>query len=658
MRTKEETEKSERLEVYHLEEEIMTYQRPEKIMPSDKMFCTKSGKRIIRELENLEKHHNHSWYKELRQRACKNPCALALFYRGNKITFEEMFQKADQLSKALVGIGIKAGDEIPVCMANVPETVYLMLAVNRLGAKINFFGENLDKNYLQEILRECSNSIFFATDDVYGKIQDKISGCLFEYKVIISLADSMPEKPEETDEYNPKLKEYYHFENKLEKLKKKESDLLDYVSFIKKANIHKLPEDIGKLDTDFLITYTSGSTKIGMPKQIIHRNRSLIAMGRFHDAELSGNPEIKDLRALAHIHTDSNTNLITSISDSLMQLWAVALEPEYDETKMLDYIQINKPNYLCATTSFWLSVAKQYFERMESGKIMSFPFLLAAFAVGEGVSKGEEQFINRFLRVSKAGSGVKIKGFSIPYTTLCLGGGDCEHGGIYYTLFRSIQTKLHRIRLHGTEYGMKPVPFAHVAVFRPHKNGIYRECKYNEIGLLAANSVSTMAGYKGNAEATKKLLITDERGREWVSANVYGYIDSLGSVHVKGRANGFAWLMDKREMPDFAIEDLICEDFKNILSCSISHVGNEEQKLLVANIELQPFHQKTEQMILKSLGERCGRNLPKDYINRMYIRKFDSKHSFPLTISGKRSIRGLEEMEIENTIWIGELYDV
>lgn len=75
------------------------------------------------------------------------------------------------------------------------------------------------------------------------------------------------------------------------------------------------------LDTEFLVTYTSGSTIVDY-SQIIHKN-DLITSGRFHDSELSGNPEIKGLRGLAHIHTESNTDVITAISDNLMQNWYI-----------------------------------------------------------------------------------------------------------------------------------------------------------------------------------------------------------------------------------------------------------------------------------------------------------------------------------------------
>ena len=51
---------------------------------------------------------------------------------------------------------------------------------------------------------------------------------------------------------------------------------------------------IGNINTEFLVTYSSGSTNENRPKAIVHTNRSLITIGRFQDPDLSGLPKIID----------------------------------------------------------------------------------------------------------------------------------------------------------------------------------------------------------------------------------------------------------------------------------------------------------------------------------------------------------------------------
>ncbi len=657
MQTRDYTLKTGRIKTFHLEDEVETILKVPRSKPSSKIIRTKKGKKAIAGLIDIEANHNHSWYAELKERAKKDPNALALFYRGTKISFKEMFEKADEVAKALSEMGVSRGDEIPACLSNTPETVYILLAINKLGAKINLFSNSLSEDYLNSILDGCSNKLFIATDDEYNKLEGIISNRNYQNICLTSLADSLPEHPELCDEYEPELDKYYHYANKVEAFRAKDDRIIDFkqvLSIGKNSNV--AIKDTGVLDDDFLITYTSGSTVYGHPKPLMHTNRSLITSGRFHDSELSGNPDLKGLRGMAHIHTDSNTNVITCISDNLMQLWSVGLEPEYSKETALDTIFINKPNYLNMTLSHLVSAFKQYlvdkkFHKNGTGRKM--PWLFACFAVGEPTSKGEEKFINKGLRVARAGSGVKIKGLSLPFTTLCVGGGDCEHGGIYYTLWKSLYDKANYLRLKNHETGMFPEAYVQVSAFKKNDNGEYTECNYGEYGLIAANSATTMSGYKGMPDKTLSTIITDDMGRDWISSNVIGYIDELNGVHVKGRIDSNIFLKTiGMEVPKFVIEDLVCEDTKNILSCSVSVCEIDGEQHNVINIEFQPDKKKSDEKVLKGIINRFISKYKFDISDDFSFRIMSYEDSFPLSPSGKRGIKALEQLGLDNTFKI------
>lgn len=658
MKTIEYTKKTGEIYPFNIENEIEDLLKLDDSKPSKRIIKTKKGKKAITALVDIEKNHNHSWYQELRNRASKSPNALALFYRGTKINFREMFEKADALAKSLSKVGIKAGDEIPICLSNTPELVYLMLAVNKIGAKLNSFGAQFDKNYLKQILEYCSHKIFIGSDDVYNDIRDIIEKDNFSKIVLFSLTDSLSKNFELLDEYEPELKRYYCYDEKVSKFKKVNPSIESFKEFLEygEDNNEKIIDN-NNLDTDFLITYTSGSTKIGLPKAIRHKNRSLIVSGRFHDSELSGNPNIKGLRGLAYPHPESNTDLITNISDNLMQLWSVALEPEYIEKQVLDCIFLNKPNYFNVSTSFLLEAAKQYLldKRFHpNGKGRKIPWLLGVFAAGEGISKGEEKFCNKFLRESRAGSGVKIKGLSVPFVPVSIGGGDCEHGGIYYTLWKSIHETMLKPFLRKKEFGLMPEPYVQVSAFIHSGNGIYKECNYNEYGIIAANSATTMTGYKNNKEATLEMIITDDLDRDWVSCNVYGYIDEFGGVHIKGRMGNEITLSTGEKVLLFMIDDIISKDYKNILSCSTVRVLYNNQEILVVNIQLQPNSKISKENTIKSIEGKMQSVFSKNLTDKMLYRFYPIRSNIPITGSGKRSFRKLEEYGVKNTIKLND----
>lgn len=627
-----------RIPTYRVETELSLMESLPNSKPSKRIIKSKKGLKAIKALIDLEKNHNTSWYNYLKDKNKDNMNKIALFYRGNKISFKEMFNKADEVAVSMSEKNLTLGDEIGVCVSNTPELVYILLAANKLGLKVNLFGSSFDKKYLSEILDGISKKVIFISDDNYNDIKDVVKGKNIEQIVITSLATSLPKDPSKCDEYEEDLKDYYHYEDKTDRIVSEGNNIESFENFIKKSNKDtKVPNNIGNLETDFLVTYTSGSTKNGFPKEIVHKNRSLITMGRFHDSELSGNPKLENMRGLAHIHPESNTDVITCISDNLMQGWSVALEPEYSKEKALDYIILNKPNYLNITTSFLIEASKQYLidkKYNKDGESRKLPFLLATFAVGERTSKGEEKFINQFLRKSKAGSGVSIKGFKMPYTTLSIGGGDCEHGGIYYTLWKSLQEKLYSPIIRKNELGMMPVPYVVVTALKQDSNGNYVECDYNEPGILVANSYSNLSCYKNNNDATKKLILTDNLGRNWVTTNTYGYVDTIGSVHVKGR------IPEKENSlcETYMIDDIVTNDTKNILSSTT--VETEDGMLIT--IQQQPSSKKSNTEIIKSIYSRLLNNISNEVLDTIKIRIIPVRESMPLTPSGKRNSKVLE----------------
>ena len=67
------------------------------------------------------------------------------------------------------------------------------------------------------------------------------------------------------------------------------------------------------------------------------------------------------------------------------------------------------------------------------------PFLLVPMIVGEPNSIGEEKFCNKFLRKVNAGS--KFTHSPLSPVVMSMAGGDCEHGGLFFVLFKEWQRK-------------------------------------------------------------------------------------------------------------------------------------------------------------------------------------------------------------------------
>lgn len=651
MKTLEYAEKTGRIKAFHLQDEIDILSELPDSKPSKRIIKNKKNLQAMKVLLDIEKNHNISWYKELRNRASVNMNATALFYRGRKISFEELFKNADNLAKSMKKVGIEKGDEIPCCISNTPELVYTMLAANKIGAKLNLFGVNLNKEYMKSILNNTTKTLFIASDDNYSKIVDVVEKCDFDSKLLFSLSDSLPEKPETCEEYVPELSKYYHYTNYVNKYKEQDSTIMSFNDFIEYgSDYNKEIIDDNDLNTDFVITYTSGSTKTGFPKQIIHANRSFIVSGTFNDMELSGSPKIPYQRGMSYIHSDSNTNLVTCISDSLMKLWSVACEPEYGKEVALDVIRMNNPSMIEMTTSHLIQMSKDYLDNLKKGTKYKFPNMIATFAVGEPTSKGEEKFINKVLRLSKAGSEVRVKGITLPFAPLSVGGGDCEHGGIFYNVFNNVQTKKNMLltKKRSFDNAMAPVVFGNITALKLDENGIYRECDYEECGVLVANTATNMVGYKDNKKGTLNKIIRDEYGRDWLSCDVYGYIDKTGYVHQKDRIGNEIILENGKMILPSQISEIISRDTKNILSCLVTSVNTTNGQIPVVNFELSPLKKNDKKYVIVSMYKRIEKYLGKEVADIILFREFYNTNSFPLKGSGKRDVLSVEKMGLKN----------
>lgn len=644
-------ERTHRIRPYHTEQMEPLF-ADRKDYPSYHTFKTKYSQKMKEGLTRIEQEYNTSWYHVLKMRWSGKEAEEALFYRGNSIPGSEIFSKADLVAASLRAAGIKKGDEIACCVGNIPELIYLLLGANKIGAILNFYGAAFAGEYQDIILNSVTPKITFISDEVYDNLEGRLDASPIQKRVILSLADSLPEHPERCDGYEPELSRFYHYKNHAEEVSASRDDAITFAEFLALGSEVTAEEDPDlHLDTEFLITYTSGSTKVGYPKRMIHKNRGLITDGTFHDPDLCSNPAIPNFRCMSHIHTDTATTIISVISNALMQQWSLALEPEYGRDIFLDYLFLNKPNYVCATTSFFLEAAREYLIEKRyhdaRGKGRPLDFLLIPFAVGEGCQPGEEEFINQFLKKSKAGSGVKVKGpIRLPYTTLGVAGGDTEHGGIFYKVMKATQAKLNRVKLHGKEMGMECLPFVQATVLVKQDDGTFREGKYNEYGIIVANSPLTMAGYK-NWEKTRAKILVDERSNEWVSCDVFGYIDRMGGIHMKDRRDNKVVLEDGRKVLPFQLIDVAEKDPKNLMTCMVTTCQREGKLFFIVNYDVSPLRKKSEEEILSSLLHRMESAFP-DLTDRILYRQFSPENPFPVTPSGKRSMVDVEKLGDNN----------
>lgn len=605
-------------------------------------------RKVAAALDDIELNRNHSLAVELFERNKEHMEKPALLYRGNEISYKEMFEKAFTYAKSLKEMGYNKGDEIPMCITNTPEFVYLFLATSFIGATANIVGEWFDKDYLKEILNNTKSKNIFIDDISYSAIKDSINESEIENIVCFSLTDSLKDKNGKKVNPHSIIDDMFvPIENHTEEIKKDyNGNVIDVKSFeeIGKNYTGKVVENVDLNDL-CSITYTSGTTSPGHPKGVKQSNRSYITLSRFKESDVSGMPTMKNMKILGHIPTYTHMELSCALSDTLYCNCTLALEPFYNKDFFPYSLIINKPNFVPASAGFWGNLCK-LLEFDDAWKDVNLPFLMIPTVTGEACSIGEEKFFNATSRKHKFGT-EKLP-FPLAPVTFSIGGGTTESSGIFVTLFKALQEKKLNHLIRKESLGLTPHKFAEIDVLDEKGNS----CKINEPGRLVANSPCEMIGYTDD-ELNKHTHVQDASGKTWLDLTTYSYKDRTGRIKMKGRMNSYLTLSDGSKVPYYLIEDSVLKDTKNVMSCS---TVNDEENNLICHIEFQPHKKKSEEAARKSVIERIDSDFNDEVKDKLYIRFRDNKESFPLDPSGKRSISTLKKVGIdEKTISFNDL---
>lgn len=181
----------------------------------------------------------------------------ALNYFGTKITYQKLFENIDKVASALQASGVKKGDIVSICSLNTPEFVYLLYAVNKVGAVSNWLGLTSPVSDLHEQIVSTDCKMIFVIEMAYDKIREAVKDSQVEQIITVPVENSMP-----------KIMGFVVSR----KNKHPHSDVIKWNDFLKTSTGRVEPPDV-KSHEMAMIEYTGGST--GVPKGVMLSNKSL-----------------------------------------------------------------------------------------------------------------------------------------------------------------------------------------------------------------------------------------------------------------------------------------------------------------------------------------------------------------------------------------------
>ena len=131
-------------------------------------------------------------YEYLKCGAEKMSNKTALVYYGRKFTYEELMEKIDKYASSFISYGIKEGDVVSICMPNAPEAIFMVYALNKIGAIANMIHPLKSPNEIKEYVNKVDSKMLLVLDTTLQNIEGITNELCTNKIVSVSVGNSMP----------------------------------------------------------------------------------------------------------------------------------------------------------------------------------------------------------------------------------------------------------------------------------------------------------------------------------------------------------------------------------------------------------------------------------------------------------------------------------
>ena len=507
------------------------------------------------------------------------PNDIALLFFGKKITYRKLFSEIEKVENALIAQGVKQGDNVVLCVPATPESIYTILALNKIGANANMLNPTFTEQQLTDRINETEASVMFVVNELYNRVEQIIPNTCIKTIITCAAVNSL---------------------GTIVKLIKKAKNIpctLSWSRFLASGN--KTPAKTAEQyreNIPAITVYSSGTT--GASKGIQLTNDSINAT--ITQYEYAGFKLSRQERYFAQIPIWFSTGICVTMLVPLCLGVTVILEPIYDFEIFYQHISKYKPNFLVTAVGLvdFLRNKKEI-----DPAYKAFKYLVIG---GEYVTPHAEKVFNQWLKSNGSESQLH-KGY-----------GMCECGGTI-TSTNAVSNK----------FGSAGIPMAQVVVSAfDLETG--EELTYGNRGELRVLSPCKMSGYFKKPEATAQYFKTDDQGRVWACTGDMGYIDEDGNVYVDGRINDSYVNEQGETIYLFDIERTILA-VEDVRQCKVVVSEVCGRKTHVAHTVFYPGKGSTTE-IISQIKDICKYKLPGNHHPHLFKLHEDA---LPISPSGK-----------------------
>lgn len=528
---------------------------------------------------------------------------IALNYFGTRVSYNELFLRIEQASRALRSLGVKPGDVVTICMPNTPEAIISFYACNNIGAVADMVHPLSSQEQIKLYLNESKSRFLIMLDANYEKYKDVLPDTLVYKTVFVSPKESMPAL----------LNVGYTLTRGLKTKKPKlgDFDYLTWKEFLLKGVSYNKPFKNNMKSKDLAVILHSGGTT-GSPKGIMISNYSFNAETQQGGVNVCNvRPRDKILTILPIFH---GFGLNICIHCPLCLKVETILMPEFDSNRFSKIMKELKPNILAGVPTLWEGMMSN--KKLEDVDLSNLKYIISG---GDFLSIPMEKKMNNYLHTHGANINIS-KGYGMTESVAATA----------YTFDGTNEPGSIGIPMVGNDFCIV-------------NSETLEELPFGEEGEICVNGPTVMMGYLNKKEETDNVLKTHKDGRLWLHTGDLGYITPDGIIYFTGRLKRMIVSSGFNVYPN-VIEDVI-EKHPDVKKCCVIGVPHKyKMHVAKAFIVLEDDRKPTPQ-IKKEIIDLCKRNLaayalPKDY---------EFRDSLPKTLYGKVDFKTLEKEE-ENKI--------
>lgn len=522
----------------------------------------------------------------------------ALSFMGKATSYTRLAEEIDKVARSFYAMGIRAGQRVLVCLPNVPQAVFCLYGLNRIGAIPTMVHPLSAVSELSFYMDEANCKIAVTLDQFYGKFLEVKKQRPIEKIVVCRVSEELS--------FPLNVGQKLLTERKFPKVQAPDILWKDFMQMGEGvADGYVAQKDFR---SEAVVLFSGGTT--GTTKGIMLSDLNFNALA-WQTANMA-NEEVHHSKMLAAMPVFHGFGLGVCIHTLQYIGGTSILVPRFNVKSYAKLIRKTQPNFIAGVPTLFEAITRN---RYLDGADLS--CLRGVFSGGDSLTIELKKKFDAFLKDHNARVRVR-EGYG---TTECV-------------------TACCLTPYNKEKEGSIGIPFPDT-YFKICKPGTREELPYGEEGEICLTGPSMMLGYIGHEDENRQTLQKHEDGHVWLHTGDLGRMDEEGFVYFSQRMKRMIVTSGYNVYPS-QLENVIEGHPAVQRSCVIGvkdPLKMQRVKAFVVLKENCPADEDMRQSIMKHCKEHIAKYaLPSE---------IEFRDSLPTTLVGKVAYTVLEKEEAE-----------